>query len=273
MSAGGSIMAPHKMKNSFKVACLFFSLPAVWHAQSAEHKWNVGIHGGAYQYNGELGNGFYDFSQAYYGLAGVSVSRYLSRHFDATVFATRGEVGYGNRSETFVADGASPRNFLSRLTTINAMIRFFPIGRTRYVQPYLTAGVGAMFQRGINDNTTYVNRSPFDFSMPAVGAGLQFPLGRYVAIQLQETFIYGSADQVDRIDGGLNDMYVLHSLGVTINLFKFWKKSAYLSDGENGGKDVDKCMKMPKELESKKNSNKKKEGRKGKRKRNKGAGN
>jgi OmpA-OmpF porin, OOP family len=63
-------------------------------AQTEEERWNVGIHGGATQYRGELGNGWYSTRQAYYGLAGVSVSRYLTDRLDAVALFTRGEAGH-----------------------------------------------------------------------------------------------------------------------------------------------------------------------------------
>ena len=217
-------------------------------AQNAEHRWNVGGHGGAHHYNGDLGNGWYNFDQAYYGLAGISVSRYLSRHFDVTLLGTRGEAGYVKYFQTWMPDDGTPRNFRVRLTTVNAMLRYFPIGRPRFIQPYLVGGVGVMFQSG-RGNTTYTNREPFDLAIPSLGAGLQFPIGGVFAIQLQETFIYSSTDQVDRIDEGLNDMYLLHTVGLTINIAKFWKKSVLLGADDIGSEDVDKCMKMPRELD------------------------
>jgi OmpA-OmpF porin, OOP family len=231
-----------------KLICgiLCMGMTTAW-AQNAEHKWNIGGYAGLHHYNGDLGNGWYDLGQAYYGFAGISVSRYLSRNFDATILGTRGEAGYVKRFAGFVPDDGAPRNFLVRLTTVNAMLRYFPLGRPRIIQPYLVGGLGVMLQRGLNMPYT----KPYDFAIPSLGAGLQFPVGGVFAIQLQETFIYSSTDQVDRIDKGINDMYLLHMVGLTINIAKFWKKTVLLGQDDIDGKDVDKCMKMPRELNSK----------------------
>jgi OmpA-OmpF porin, OOP family len=234
---------------------LLLAASGIW-AQSEEHKWNIGVHGGAYNYNGDLGNGFYNFNQAYYGLGGLSVSRYLSRHFDATLFGTRGEAGYVKTLETWVPDDGTPRNFLIRFTTVNAMLRYFPLGRTRFVQPYLAGGLGVTQKRAMN-GTNY-NSSPVDYALPTLAAGLQFPLGGIIAVQLQETIIHSSTDKVDRLDEGMNDLFLLHSIGLTFNLAKFWDKSEF-GNGNSKGLEVDKCPKMPKEMRSK--SRQKQEGK------------
>jgi OmpA-OmpF porin, OOP family len=229
-----------------RIQGIFFllALGGALNAQSEEHKWNIGIHGGAHQYMGELGNGWYSFNQAYYGLGGLSVSRYLSRHFDVSILGTRGEMGHVDKREGGPADDAATDHFLVRLTTVDAFLRYFPLGRTRFVQPYLFAGGGIMLQQGLSE-TPYTNGKPFDLAMPAAGAGLQFPLGGIVAVQLQETYIHSSTDMVDGLDGGLNDLYLMHSIGLTFNLARFWGNSG------NGNENIDKCPKMPKEMEAK----------------------
>jgi len=62
-------------------------------SQTQDRKWNIGFHGGLTQYNGDRGQNFYATDQAAYGFAGLSVSRYLGKHFDASLFLTRGELG------------------------------------------------------------------------------------------------------------------------------------------------------------------------------------
>ena len=62
--------------------------------QSEDRKWAVGIHGGANQYNGDLGNGFYSFDQAFYGFGALSLARYLTPHLDVVLHGAYGEVGH-----------------------------------------------------------------------------------------------------------------------------------------------------------------------------------
>src|SRR6478609_2831048 len=99
------------MKKNLMFCCFLFAALVV-SAQTEEKKWNIGVHGGLSQYNGDIGNGFYNSDQASYGFAGLSMSRYLSKHFDATIFFTRGEVGYINHNA--VGTESKPNNFLIR---------------------------------------------------------------------------------------------------------------------------------------------------------------
>lgn len=73
------------------IAC---ALTISTYSQTEEKKWNVGFYGGITQYNGDKGMNFYSTDQpATYAFASVSISRYLGKHFDASVFFTRGELG------------------------------------------------------------------------------------------------------------------------------------------------------------------------------------
>jgi hypothetical protein len=38
-------------------------------AQTADKRWSIGLHGGAMQYKGALGNDFYSTNKAFHGLA------------------------------------------------------------------------------------------------------------------------------------------------------------------------------------------------------------
>src|ERR1700755_1850090 len=92
------------------------------YSQTDEKKWNLGFHGGLIQYSGDRGQGFYKTDQAAYAFGSISVSRYLSRHFDASVFFTRGELGYIDRTTAPTVD--APNSFLVRHNTANLILRF-----------------------------------------------------------------------------------------------------------------------------------------------------
>ncbi|MBK8416536.1 MAG: hypothetical protein IPL22_19725 [Bacteroidetes bacterium] len=69
--------------------------------QTIDKKWNIGFHGGAEQYNGDLGNGFYKTDLPFYGFGGVSFSRYLGSHVDLNLLFTKGEIGHRNDTVSF----------------------------------------------------------------------------------------------------------------------------------------------------------------------------
>src|SRR5688572_10913082 len=91
-----------------KLLLLFFLLNSmICVAQTADKKWNVDLHGGSMQYNGDLGNGFYK-TDILYGFGGISFSRFMGNRVDLNLFVTKGEVGYVRNS---IFDTSSVRSF------------------------------------------------------------------------------------------------------------------------------------------------------------------
>lgn len=185
------------------------------YAQTDERKWNIGFHGGLIQYSGDRGQGFYKTDQAAYAFGSVSLSRYLSRHFDGSLFLTRGELGYIDRNSVSTID--APNSFLVRHNTANLVLRFNFTGPQTILRPYLFAGVGAIWYENVYD----MPRERFEFAVPSCGAGLNIALGPVVSLQLQEAFMYTSTDNIDHMKAnGDNDMALYHTAGLTFNLGK-----------------------------------------------------
>ncbi len=206
-------------------------------AQNAVHKWNVGLHGGFMQYRGDLGNGFYRFGKAFYGHVGISVNRYLNRHWDVSALATRGVVGFlGNWNE----DPEVPTHFLTNMTTMHLLGRYHFLRQDSWIRPYLTAGASALLQSGSGDS--YINRGKKpDFALP-IGLGLKFQMGEYLGIQLQELLYLNNFDDIDFHVRGGNDLYLLHSVALTFNLGKLGKLGAEQPQGV--GDKIDQCPKV-----------------------------
>jgi len=204
--------------------CLAFTFGI--NAQTMDKKWNIGLHGGATQYKGDLGNDFYKTDMAFYGMGGISVSRYIARHFDLNLFATKGTVGY-NR-----AAGSFKRN----ISTATINFRFNILNPESFVIPYLFVGGGvALFDKNLN-----VTEKKVDYVAPSFGGGLNLKLGKTVILNLQETFMYSNADDRDGVEGSENDMFLLHSAGLTFN---FGKKKDADKDGISDNRD--KCPATP----------------------------
>lgn len=196
------------------VICTFLVLPFIINAQTIDKKWNVGLHAGISQYNGDLGNSFYtsDFS---YWLGGISVSRYISSNFDLNMLVTKGTVGYNNNIE----DG--PGNFKSGFTSALLNFRFNILGPQSFVRPYLFVGAGAM----LFDKDLTITEAKVDYVAPSFGAGVNIKLGEAVMFNLQETFLYSTSDLRDGLARNGNDFYLFHTAGFTFNFGK--KKDGY----------------------------------------------
>jgi len=205
-------------------ACLIVTF--MLHSQTEEKKWNIGLHGGAVQYKGDLGNDFYKTDMPFYGFGGLSLSRYLSSHFDVSLLATKGSLGY-NRSNG---------NFRNEFTSALLNFRFNVLGPKSPVRPYLFVGGGAiLFDRNLN-----ITEKKVDYIAPSFGAGANFKLGPTVMLNIQETFMYSNEDKRDGIKANDNDSYLFHSVGLTFNMGK------NKDEDKDGVSDrYDKCLGTP----------------------------
>lgn len=205
----------------------FIAVAAFANAQTADKKWNIGLHGGLAQYNGDLGQGFYKTDQAAYGFGGVSISRYLGKHFDLNLFGTMGEMGHIENEVN---------RFRVSMMTGSLNIRFNLTNPEAHVRPYIYGGAGLVMY-----GKKYTNpESKNYYALPSFGGGFNFRLGETVNLQLQESFGLTSEDDIDGEIHDDKDGYLLHTVGLTFNLGK--KKDA---DGDGVSDRKDKCPNTP----------------------------
>src|SRR6185436_11066395 len=203
--------------------CLCFATSFLSNAQTADKKWNIGFHGGAIQYKGDLGNDLYKTDKAFYGFGGISISRYLGNRLDFNLFFTKGETG-------FFSDTA---RFRSEITTGTANLRFNILGADAFLRPYIFVGGGAMM---FAKNPT-IDKGRFDYAAPSFGAGINIRMGSTVSLNIQETVLYSTGDLRDGApEANENDAFLYHSMGLTFNAGK--KKDA---DGDEVADRKDKC--------------------------------
>lgn len=205
--------------------------------QTPDKKWNIGFHGGLTQYNGDRGQSFYTTKQAAYGFAGGSISRYLGRYVDLSLSVNKGELGNIEPLNPRNPNGTgSERHFLTSFTTGSLVFRFNFTGPEYALRPYVFAGASGIYYE---KKYTMVQET-YNYALPTGGVGLNIHMGPVVSLQLQETFMYTGMDYIDREIKGLNDSYLMHTVGLTFNLGK--KKDADM-DGISDRQD--KCPNTP----------------------------
>jgi len=231
------ILSTMKKNLIFKIAfCIGLLSSTISNGQNEALKWNIGLHGGLTQYNGDRGMNFYAFNQAAYGFGGLSISRYLGPHVDFSLFGTRGELGNTQQiSDWTTANDLANRHFLVRMTTASAMFRYNITGPQYGVRPYLFAGAGVIvYDKRYSESNLDLNQRT-DFAIPSFGAGINFRLTDVIGFQIQETFMYTTNDAIDHTVRNYNDGYLFHSAGLTFNLGK--KQDADI-DGVSDKKDA-----------------------------------
>ncbi|QBZ98512.1 OmpA family protein [Flavobacterium sangjuense] len=206
--------------------CICLASTLTTKAQTEDKKWNVGLHGGIIQYNGDLGRDWYKTDKTMYGFAGLSVSRYLWKYIDISALYTRGTLGYDSGVTGFKSDYSS--------ASIN--LRLNLIGPEFAVRPYVFGGWGGiLFDRQLN-----FHKPKIDTTFPVVGGGINFRLSPVVSLNLQETFVFTNNDRRDGIVNGKKDDYLMHMAGLTFN---FGSKKDADNDGVSDSKD--KCPDTP----------------------------
>lgn len=207
------------------------------YAQTEDKKWNLGFYGGITQYNGDKGMNFYGVDQpATYGFASISISRYLSKHFDASMFFTRGELGNTEPHTAWTVPADGPNHFLVRLNTANLLIRYNLLAPKWAVRPYLYAGVGVIMHEAIHS----IKHERYDYALSSFGGGFNFRLNSVMSFQIEESFMYTTADDIDSDVNEANDGYLYHKVGLTFNLGK--KKDV---DNDGVSDKNDKCPNTP----------------------------
>jgi OmpA-OmpF porin, OOP family len=204
-------------------------------AQSEYKKWGLGLTGGVTQYNGDRGQGFYSTGQPLYGFGGLSATRFISKHFDLSFLFTRGEAGHTEpvSSESIPGD---KNHFRTVMNTGSIFFRYNILAPKFKLRPYLFLGAGIIR----HDAMYTVPKKRTVLSLPGTGFGLSFRLGELTSLQLQETFMYTNADDLDFEVDQFNDAFLLHSIGLVFHIGRT------RDDDQDGVSDArDKCPDTP----------------------------
>ncbi len=216
---------PVTMKRPLLSLTIALLLPHFLLSQTAGRPFAIGLWGGLTQYNGDLGQGFYNSKGQDAQLhIGLTTSWFISSHFDFSMNATLGTLGYyENQVKNFEADHLQ----------WNSHIRASLFKEERFkINPYGFVGIGLGYMNNIK-------RPGTDLFIP-FGAGLKISLTERLGMLLQETFAYTDHDNRDKEEKKDNDAFLMHSLGLT------WNFSCEKDEDKDGVADKkDKCPQTP----------------------------
>lgn len=202
-------------------------------AQTDERPWALGLHGGATQYNGDRGQGWYSLQQNPYGFAGISFSRYLSPHFDIGLSAARGHFSNTEATTSWTTPkDANTNSFKVQYNSVNLFLRYNILKPEAIVRPYLFAGAGLM----VFEKKYSLPRQRVEGAVPNFGAGANFRINPFISLRLEESFSYLTTDAIDKtVQGTTNDAMLSHTAGLIFDLGKLPDSDM---DGINDKKDM-----------------------------------
>ncbi len=218
------------MKKIFILLCVVASCFSAM-AQTYERPWNVGIYGGRSEYNGEYGNKFFDVTSKFYGLGALSVSHYLSKHFDIALYGAFGRYG---------AIGERDVEFKSTLMYGDLTLKFKLLKNENYLfRPYLFVGAGARY---LYEDKNSSNVEPGLSMVIPAGVGIDLRLSDAWTLRYIGSYGYGFKDDQDkRPCGDFGDQQLLHNVGITYS-FAFKPRD---TDGDGVTDNLDECSETP----------------------------
>jgi len=214
------------------VICLFSVTISFVYAQSFENKYAVGLAFVKNEYNGDYGNGIFDFKKSIYPAIGISFIRYISLSFDAGLQGSYGNYGFFYTQENMFRGLKYDASVFVHYKFNNGHV----IKEESKLSPFLSIGLG-LAAYGINpaldnsgtDNTlspTIVTKGT-DIIFP-LGVGIKYQLTNLFAVQYQYLYTFTNADNHDQNRGVNNkkpgnDAYGQHLIGLIYSFDNSYK--------------------------------------------------
>jgi outer membrane protein OmpA-like peptidoglycan-associated protein len=194
------------MKNRILLLMAFFIAIQFTYSQTADYKFGIGINFIKNEYNGDYGNGIFDFSKTMYAAGGLSFTYYLNPSFNVGVQGSYGTYG-------FYADPIN--NFTGKKLDMSLFGQYkfdngYILSKASRLSPFISLGVGyaSYYQNGtITTNPTIITDGG-DLIVP-VGAGLKYHVTSRFAIQYQYLYYFTNSDVHDqnRSGGVINTVF------------------------------------------------------------------
>ncbi|MDO9633662.1 MAG: OmpA family protein [Paludibacter sp.] len=242
------------MKNKIFILIAFLAFMQFASAQSADHKFSIGLSGVLNEYNGDYGNGVFNFNRVFIA-SGISLFTYLNPSFDFGLQGSYGEYGYFKDVDNLFRGNKLDMYMLGKYKINNGYI----IEENSKLSPFFALGVGyATYSRlPSNDEVNpLIIVGGADLIVP-MGAGLKYQITDFFAVQYQYLYFLTNHDNREEIRGPNvpiydakpgNDAFGEHIVSLVFSIGK-----AKDTDRDGIADKYDLCPKTPLKVEVDKN--------------------
>src|SRR5665647_2672734 len=132
------------MKTRNLLLMAFFVASQFMNAQTADYKFAIGLNVIRNEYNGDYGNGIFDFKQILYPSTGLSLSYFLSPSFDLGLQGNYGAYGYIENTKNLVK---TVNQFQGAKLDASLYIHYkfdngYILQKNSRLSPFLSLGIG-----------------------------------------------------------------------------------------------------------------------------------
>ena len=252
------------MKNKSLLLMAFFIATQLINAQTADIKLGIDLGVIKNEYNGDYGNGIFNFKQQMYPSVGVALGYYLNPSFNVGLRSDFGDYGYRENNLNYFRGRKTDVSLYTQYKFNNGYI----LNKDSRLTPFLTIGLG-IAAYGINSDLDKSGSDPtidptiitkgMDIILP-VGAGLKYQISERVAVQYQYLYNFTNSDVRDQNrSGGVdntvfgtqshpayksgNDVFGQHIFSIVLNIGKHTD-----TDKDGVGDKWDKCPMTPRNV-------------------------
>ncbi len=186
-------------------------------AQTKDKKIGLTLGGGINQYNGDLGNGFFNFAKEKNCFAGIGINYYLSNNFDLGLLGTYGNYGY------FTSDAISKNNFLGRLGMVDLNLKYkfnngYILKENALIAPYIYLGGGLGMMKAVGKDSTSMTRINANNNLLVTGgAGFKVRLTDMLSLGYNLAVSRFNTDKSDFRIAGSKDWNMQHMVSLGLN--------------------------------------------------------
>lgn len=206
--------------------------------QTEDRKLGLGLHGGVNQYNGDLGNRLFKYTNPFYGYGALTLSYYLSPSFNIGLHGSLGDMGYSNSNLTM----------LTRKSDLSLLV-YYKLNNGKILptdskwEPFATAGIGMAGYSGSRFGTIVRDGYRINDRLIPMGVGVKYYLNEKWAVQYQFLYVLTNHDVRDQIftlpkENDRNDHFAQQSVGI---IWHFGKSKGPDSDKDGIPDASDKC--------------------------------